>query len=133
MHYHAPSLNLTSHSKFSTKSNFTRSDISRVRSLFLSRRNYLLFFANQLRNLPGPPQRSGSIPFEGGGGGGGNKTSGQTGDKWRSNLLSLKIRRAYRQVTNDKRMQSECGKQILSSVNVATGHQRKISRVNGPT
>lgn len=48
-------------------------------------------------------------------------------------LLSLKIRRAYRQVTNDKRMQSECGKQILSSVNVATGHQREISRVNGPT
>lgn len=48
-------------------------------------------------------------------------------------LLSLKIRRAYRQVTNDKRMQSERGKQILSSVNVATGHQRKISRVNGPT
>ena len=45
----------------------------------------------------------------------------------------LKIRRAYRQVTNDKRMQSECGKQILSGVNVATGHQREISRVNGPT
>lgn len=56
-------------------------------------------------------------------------------DRWQMavDLLSLKIRRAYRQVTNDKRMQSECGKQILSSVNVATGHQREISRVNGPT
>lgn len=57
----------------------------------------------------------------------------KTTDRRVTNGDLLKIRRAYRQVTNDKRMQSECGKQILSGVNVATGHQREISRVNGPT
>lgn len=61
------------------------------------------------------------------------KKKNKTTDRRVTNGDLLKIRRAYRQVTNDKRMQSECGKQILSGVNVATGHQREISRVNGPT
>lgn len=111
----------------SLKNLISLAPISRVSLFLIHYTNFILILTSHAicRSSDQPQTIKNSF------GGGKKKIKPRTDTVTNGDLL--KIRRAYRQVTNDKRMQSECGKQILSGVNVATGHQREISRVNGPT
>lgn len=107
----------------SLKNLISLAPISRVSLFLIHYTNFILILTSHAicRSSDQPQTIKNSF------GGGKKKIKPRTDTVTNGDLL--KIRRAYRQVTNDKRMQSECGKQILSGVNVATGHQREIDPV----